>query len=58
MSMKEYYEKSLKMMKDLNINLTRKQYSQIAKRFNLLSPDSLEYISKKRFKKIVLENIA
>ncbi len=56
--MKEYYENSIQMIRYLNIKLTRKQYSQLAKRFNLLSPDSLEYISKKRFKKIVLENIA
>lgn len=55
--MKEYFEKSLRMIRNLNISLTREQYYQIAKKFKLLSPDSLEYIARKDFAEIVAENI-
>lgn len=51
--MNEAYEKSLQMIKYLKIRLTRKQYTQLAKRFSLLSINSLQYISQRSFESIV-----
>ena len=45
----EAYKKSLQMMKYLKIRLTRKQYTELAKRFNLLSIQSLQFISKRSY---------
>lgn len=56
--MKEYYEDSIQMIKSLNINLTSEQYNKLAKKYNLLCSESLEYISKKSFEEIILENVA
>lgn len=53
--MKEAYNKSLQMMKYLKIRLTRKQYTELAKRFNLLSIQSLQYISKRSYESILTE---
>lgn len=53
--MKEAYNKSLQMMKYLKIRLTRKQYTELAKRFNLLSIQSLQYISRRSYESILTE---
>ena len=53
--MKEAYNKSLLMMKYLKIRLTRKQYTELAKRFNLLSIQSLQFISKRSYESILSE---
>lgn len=51
--MNEAYEKSLQMMKYLKIRLTRKQYTELAKRFNLLSIQSLQFMSKRSYESIM-----
>lgn len=56
--MKDYYEKSIQMIKSLNTNLTREQYNKLAKKYNLLCSESLEYISRKNFDELILENVA
>ena len=56
--MKEYYEKSLLMIKVLGIKLTRKQYNQLAVRFILLSADSLQYISENNFNFLIKKTIS
>ncbi len=53
--MNEAYNKSLQMMKYLKIRLTRKQYTELAKRFNLLSIQSLQYISRRSYESILTE---
>ena len=53
MNMKEAYNKSLQMMKYLKIRLTRKQYTELAKRFNLLSIQSLQFMSKRSYESII-----
>ena len=53
--MNEAYIKSLQMMKYLKIRLTRKQYTELAKRFNLLSIQSLQYIAKRSYESILTE---
>lgn len=55
MNMNEAYNKSLQMMKYLKIRLTRKQYTELAKRFNLLSIPSLQFISKRSYESILTE---
>lgn len=51
--MNEAYNKSLLMIKNLGIRLTRKQYTELAKRFNLLSIQSLQFMSKKSYESIM-----
>ena len=58
MNMNEAYEKSLLMIKALGIKLTKKQYNQLAVRFNLLSADSLQYISQNNFDFLVRKTIS
>ena len=53
--MNEAYEKSLLMIKILGIKLTRKQYTELAKRFNLLSIQSLQFMSKRSYESIIKE---
>ena len=53
--MNEAYIKSLQMMKYLKIRLTRKQYTELAKRFNLLSIQSLQFMSNKSYESIMKE---
>lgn len=53
--MNEAYIKSLQMIKYLKIRLTRKQYTELAKRFNLLSIQSLQFISKRSYESILTE---
>lgn len=53
--MNEAYNKSLQMMKYLKIRLTRKQYTELAKRFNLLSIQSLQFISERSYESIMKE---
>lgn len=56
--MKEYYKEAILMIRLLNIELTKEQYNKLAKKFNLLCSDSLEYISKKTFEEVITENVA
>lgn len=56
--MNEAYEKSLLMIKMLGIKLTKKQYNQLAVRFDLLSADSLQYISQNNFDFLVKKTIS
>ena len=51
--MNEAYIKSLQMMKYLKIRLTRKQYTELAKRSNLLSIQSLQFMSKRSYESIM-----
>lgn len=51
--MNEAYNKSLLMIKNLGIRLTRKQYTELAKRFNLLSIQSLQFMSKRSYESIM-----
>lgn len=51
--MKEAYEKSLQMIKESRTYLTKKQYSKLAKKYNLLNVVSLEFMSKKTFHNII-----
>jgi hypothetical protein len=53
--MKEAYNNSLLMLKILGIRLTRKQYTELAKRFNLLSIQSLQFMSNKSYESIMKE---
>ena len=55
--MDKAYEKSLLMIKVLGIKLTKKQYNQLAVIFNLLSADSLQYISKNNFNFLIKKTI-
>lgn len=43
------YNNSLQMIKLLGIKLTKKQYNQLAVRFNLLSADTIQFITKMNF---------
>ena len=56
--MNEAYENSLQMIKVLGIKLTKKQYNQLAVRFNLLSADTLQYISQNNFDFLVKKTIS
>ena len=53
--MEEAYNNSLLMLKILGIRLTRKQYTELAKRFNLLSIQSLQFMSNKSYESIMKE---
>lgn len=53
--MQEYYIKSLQMIKEQNRILTLKEYTKLAKKYNLLSATSLEYISRKEFNNLIRE---
>lgn len=51
--MKEYYLKSLQMIKELNIK-SEEEYNKLVKDYKILSAESLKYISRtRRFKKII-----
>lgn len=56
--MNEAYNNSLLMIKLLGIKLTRKQYNQLAVRFNLLSADTLQYISRNNFDFLIKKTIS
>lgn len=53
--MEKAYNNSLLMIKILGIRLTRKQYTELAKRFNLLSIQSLQFMSNKTYENIMKE---
>ncbi len=51
--MKEYYLKSLQMIKELNIK-SEEEYNKLVKNYLILSAESLKYISRtRRFDKII-----
>ena len=54
--MNEAYNKSLQMMRYLKIRLTRKQYTELAKRFNLLSTKELWKYNYKYTKREIVPN--
>ena len=56
--MDKAYNRSLQMISYLGIKLTKKQYNQLAKRFNLLSADSLQYISQRNFNFLIKKIIS
>ena len=56
--MDKAYENSLQMIKALGIKLTKKQYNQLAVRFNLLSADRLQYISQNNFDFLMKKTIS
>lgn len=47
--MKEEYLKAIQKMKELKENITKKEWNKIAKKEDLLSSISLEYISQRDF---------
>lgn len=47
--MEKYYEKAIQKMKNLNENISEKEWNKIAKEEGLLSSESMKYISKKDF---------
>lgn len=47
--MKEHFEKAIQRMKSLNEIVSEKEWNSIAKKENLLSSESIKYISKKDF---------
>lgn len=52
MDMKEEYEKSLRMIKELNIK-NKKEYRKLVRNYLILNLESLKYICQtKRFRKI------
>lgn len=53
--MNEAYNNSLLMIRLFGIRLTRKQYTELAKRFNLLSIQSLQFMSKRSYESIIKE---
>lgn len=53
--MHDFYMKSLQKIKELPRILTEKEYNQIAKEEDLLSSESLKFISKKNFSKLCRE---
>ena len=53
--MEKAYNNSLLMLKILGIRLTRKQYTELAKRFNLLSIQSLQFMLNKSYESIMKE---
>lgn len=53
--MQEYYNKSLQKIKEQNRILTIEEYTKLAKKYNLLSATSLEYISRKEFNNLIRE---
>lgn len=50
--MEEAYEKSIQMIKETGLLLTEKEYNKLAKKFDLLNSESLQYMSKMKFKKL------
>lgn len=50
--MKEEYLKAIQKMKKLNRKVTEKEWNKIAKEENLLSSESIKYISQKDFSKL------
>lgn len=55
MIMNEAYEKSLQIIKESNKKLTKKEYTKLAKKYNLLNVVSLECISRKSFEQLAKE---
>lgn len=52
MDMKEEYEKSLQMIKELNVK-NKKEYRKLVRNYRILNLESLKYISRTRnFRKI------
>ncbi len=53
--MKQYYEKSLQKIKELSRILTEKEWNEIAYKENLLSSESIKYISNMKFEDVCME---
>lgn len=55
MNMQEEYLKAIQKIKELKNVVSVKEWNKIAKEENLLSTESLKYISKRDFKTLQLE---
>ena len=53
--MSALYEKSLQKIKEIGKVLTKSQYNQIAKKYKLLSAESMQYISQCEFRELMLK---
>lgn len=53
--MKEFYEKSLQEIRDIGGVLSRKRWNELAMEKNLLSTESLKYISGMEFEELCLQ---
>ena len=47
--MKEYFQKAIQRMRSLKDTVSEREWNSIAKKENLLSSESIKYISKKDF---------
>ena len=47
--MKEYFEKAIQRMRSLKETVSEREWNSIAEKENLLSSESIKYISKKDF---------
>jgi len=47
--MEEYFEKAIQRIRSLKETVSEKEWNDIAKKENLLSSESIKYISKKDF---------
>ena len=47
--MKEYFEKAIQRIRSLKETVSEKEWNNIAKKENLLSSESIKYITKKDF---------
>lgn len=47
--MEKYFEKAIQRMRKIKGNISEKEWNEIAKKENLLSSESIKYISKKDF---------
>ena len=56
--MDKAYNDSLQMINYLGIKLTKKQYTQLAVRFNLLSAETIQYITKSNFSYFMKKTIS
>lgn len=48
--MKEYFEKAIQRIRSLKETVSEKEWNEIAKKENLLSAWSIEYIAQKNFR--------
>lgn len=53
--MKEYFEKAIQRIRSLKEIVSEKEWNDIAKKENLLSTESLKYISGRDFRMLQLE---
>ena len=54
----EHYQKSIQMIKLLDVRITVKDYDIFAKKHDLLSSETMKLISRKNFKKLIRTTIS